>query len=105
MSAATFICPQCQRVLRTLEPLAAGRKVCCPVGNTVFAPVLPSQVPGWASPIRRAPEPPYSRLPAPEDEARPPLRRRPYEAEENPYARRSAARDFEEYGREDWDDG
>src|SRR5262245_10372038 len=51
---ASFICPQCQRVLRTAEPLAPGKRVRCPSCLTIFAP--PAHDPRPASPIRATDE-------------------------------------------------
>src|SRR5438132_9472752 len=50
-TSPSFICPGCQRVLRTAA-VAAGSRIRCPACQTVFAP--PAEDPRPASPIRPA---------------------------------------------------
>jgi hypothetical protein len=57
MPAVTFSCPECNAVLRTGSPIAAGKKIRCPTCNAVF--VMPEQAaPDLASSVRERPAPP-----------------------------------------------
>src|SRR5262249_61399285 len=97
-AATSFICPECQRVLRTASPVAAGKKIRCPACNTIFAPQEDTRP---ASPIRKAEEMAYpAKRPAADLEPAP--RRRPADDYEDDYPRRSR-RDDDDDGYDDRD--
>lgn len=76
MSTATsFVCPECQRVLRTPSAVPPGKKIKCPACSTIFAPAAAEARP--ASPIRRqnvVSPPPAPRRPRDEDDDHAPRR-------------------------------
>src|SRR5262249_32305818 len=101
MSTATqYICPECQRVLRTPGPLPSGKKIRCPACNTIFAPSLDEPRP--ASPVRSRTEPDYPRRREEAYDDRPAPRRRPADDYTDDFApRRAPARrrpdDYDDY--------
>src|SRR5262245_61793236 len=98
-TAMSYVCPECDRVLRTSAPVTSGQKIRCPACQTVFAP---KEKTGAASPIRRGRESDYSSRPPREDYDERPVARRRYDDDDAP--RRPARRPRDD-DNDDWDEG
>ncbi len=97
MAVFTFSCPECDKQLKSSNPIAAGKKVRCPRCQTVFA--IPGQAGGNrpATPLKKGTPPVASRKAAPEDaEEETPRNKRAEDNIQGPRKVKAKARDEEE---------